>query len=267
MSLDAGNALSEGFERITTQAALVLVGLYTIASVLQTAATQDIVREFIEWLREWGRDELTAEEYRDLVDATDPTLNDLPLALGLDLVPAIVLLFVAIVASVAIVAVAIDAFARGADSVDDVDATGVLWHTLNLLVGGLVYGLLVALGIAFFFIPGLILFVLFVYFPVAVVVDDENFVSALGTSVNTVTDNLGGTLLLVLVVIAVGIGIGIASTVVSVALPGTIADVVGAAFSAASALFGFAVITRGYVGAHATETTGDTAPGTDAANP
>jgi len=52
MSLEVGNAVSEAFERITTQAALVLLGLYTLTSVLQTAATQDIVREFIEALRD-----------------------------------------------------------------------------------------------------------------------------------------------------------------------------------------------------------------------
>ncbi|AGN02701.1 hypothetical protein L593_13810 [Salinarchaeum sp. Harcht-Bsk1] len=253
MSLEVGDAVSEAFDRITTQAALVLIGLYTITSVLQSAASQDVLREFVESIRDWGRDELTAEEYQELVDSTDPVLNDLPLALGLDLVPAIALWFVALVAGVAIVAVAIDAFAYGANTIDDLDTSRLLWRTLNILVGGLVFGILLFVGFAFLIIPGLIVFVLFVYFPVAVVVDDTNFVSALGNSLNTVTDNAGQTLLLIAVAIGVGIGIGIASSIVTFALPGTIAGIVNAAFSATSALFVLAILTRGYVAANAPE--------------
>src|SRR6056297_1365277 len=201
MSLEVGDAVSEAFDRITTQVAVVLIGLYTITSVLQTAATQDMIRVVIESIRDWGQDELTAEEYRELVDATDPALNDLPLALGLDLVPAIALWLVALVVGVAIVALAIDAFAFGANSVGELDTGGVLWHTLNILVGGFVFAVLLFLGFAFFIIPGLIVFVLFVYFPVAVVVDDANFVSALGSSLNTVRDNIVQSLLLIAVAI------------------------------------------------------------------
>jgi len=168
-------------------------------------------------------------------------------------VPAIVLWLVALAGGVVIVAVAIDAFAFGANTVGDLDGDGAFWHALNIFVGGFVIGILVFVGFALFIVPGLILLVLFVYFPVAVVVDDATFVGALGNSISTVTDNLLPTLLLIAVAIGVGIGIGIASSIVTFALPGAIAAIVGAAFSATSALFVLAILTRGYIAANAPE--------------
>lgn len=251
MSLDAGEALSEAIDRITTRAALFVIGLYAVASILQTAAMQDIVREVIEELREFVREEESAEAYRDFVDATDPLLNDLPLALGLDLVPAIALLVVALIAATAVVALAIDAFARGASSVGDLDTSRLFWNTLNLVVGGILFAIMLFVGFAFFFFPGLVVFVLFLYFPVAVVVvEEENCFSALGSSAGTVTDNFLHTLLLLLLLFVVGLVVGSISWAVSLALTGVLGGVLSAVVSAAGTMLSVALLTMAYVDAN-----------------
>lgn len=250
MGFDAGSAFSEAFERITTQVAVLVVGLYAVASIVQTAAIQDIVREVIEAIREVAQDELDPEEYQEFLDATDSALEELPLALGLELVPAILLLLVATFAGTAVVALAIDAFARRATDVDELDTSRLLWNTVHILVGGIAYFLLVTIGSLFFFIPGLVVFVLFVFYPVAIVVEETNFVSAFGRSLDTVTDNVGHTLLVVLLAIVVGVAGGVLSTVATAAVGGAVGGVISTTINAAATMVVLAMLTRAYVAAN-----------------
>ncbi|GAB3681330.1 hypothetical protein GCM10028857_05380 [Salinarchaeum chitinilyticum] len=249
MSVDAGNALSEAVDRITTQAALLVIGLYAVASIVQTAALQDLIRLAIEELRELVREEQSAEDYQEFVDQTDPLLNDLPLALGLDLVPALLLLFAALIGATVVTALAIDAFAREASSVGDLDTSRLVWNTINLLVGGIFFVIMLLIGFSFFFVPGLVVFFLFLFFPIAVVVEEENFFSAFGSSIDTVTDNFLQTLLLVLLLIVVGLVMGAISAVVSFVLTGAAGGIVSATLSAVGSMFTLAMLTRAYVGA------------------
>lgn len=248
MSLDVGNAFSEAIDRVSTQAAALLIAIYTVTSTIQTAATQDIMRELILELREWAQDELSPEEYQEFLDATEPALNDLHLELGLDLVPAIALFFVAAIAGVVVVTIAIDAFASGASSIGDIDTSGVFWHTLNVIVGGIVFVVLFWIGLSFFVLPGLVVLFLFVFFPIAVVVDDDNFFSAFGSSIETTTDNVGQTLLLLVVLFVVGFLAAIGSSLLTTVLPGTIGALVGVVVTAVISLFLVAILTRAYVG-------------------
>lgn len=250
MQFDAGSAFSEGWDRITTQVAILLVGLYAAASIVQTAAIQDITREGILELREFMQDELSAEEYQDFVDETEPIVNDLPLALGLDLVPALVLLLVALLASTAVVALAIDAFARRAADVDELDTSGLVLHTLNIFVGGIVYFVLIMIGFALLFVPGIVVLVIFAFYPAAIVVEDENFVSAFGSSFGTVTDNVGHTLLLLLLAIVISVAGSVLSTVATALLSGTIGAIVSTTVTAAVTILIVAMLTRAYVAAH-----------------
>lgn len=270
MGFDAGSAFSEAWERVTTQVAAVVIGLYAVATIVQTAALQDVVREVVEEVREIARDELEPQEYQDFVEETDTILEGLHLALGLELLPAIALLLVATFAGTAVVALAIDAFARGATSVDDLDTSRLLWHTLNIFVGGIAFFVLLMVGFGLFFLPGLIVLVLFAFFPVAVVVEDTNFVSAFGSSIGTVTDNVGPTLLLLLLAFVVGVAGTVLSTVVTVAMSGTIAGIVSTTISAAATILILAMLTRAYVAAHSDATNADaTEPdaGADVADP
>lgn len=261
MGFDAGNALSEAIDRITTQAALVVIGLYAVASIVQTAALQDIVREAIEELREIVREEWTAEDYQEFVDQTDPLLNDLPLALGLDLVPALLVLFAALIVATVVTALAIDAFARGASSVSDLDTSRLVWNTINLVLGGIAFFVMLLIGFGFFFFPGLVVFFLFLFFPIAVVVEEENFFSAFGSSVETVTDNFLHTLLLVLLLIVVGLVMGVVSGLVSFVLTGAVGGIISATVSAVGTMFILAMLTRAYVDAHVEEASANEADG------
>lgn len=251
MGFDAGTAVSEAMDRITTQVALVVMGLYAAASIVQVAAFQDIVRVVIEDLREILREEGTAEEYQEFVDATDPVLNDLPLALGLDLVPALLVIFFALIAATVVVALAIDAFARNASRVGELDASRLVWNTINIVVGGIVYFVLMWIGFGFFVLPGLAVLVLFLFFPIAVVVEEENFFSAFGSSIETVTDNVGQTLLLGLLALVVASVAVTVSWITRLAIPGAVGWIASTAITAVTAIFLVAMLTRAYVAGHA----------------
>jgi len=249
MGFDAGDTLSTAIDRITTQVALLVIGLYAAASIVQTAALQDVVRVLIDELREIVREESTAEEYQDFVEATDPILNDLPLALGLDLVPALLLIFAAMIAGTVVIALAIGAFARGASSVGDIDASRLLWNTINIAVGGIAFFIMLLIGFGFFFIPGLVVFFLFLFFPIAIVVEEENCFSAFGSSVEMVTDNFLSTFVLVLLVIVVSAVVGAISWVLTFALSGAAGAVVSTVINAIGTMLVLAMLTAAYVGA------------------
>jgi hypothetical protein len=87
----------------------------------------------------------------------------------------------------------------------------------NLFVGGLVTMLLVTIGFALLFVPGLFLLVSFVFMPMYVAVEDDDFVTALRRSWVLARGDRWSILGLVLAVVAIGGAAGVAFGVANVA--------------------------------------------------
>lgn len=83
----------------------------------------------------------------------------------------------------------------------------LLWATLNLVVGGVAFGLIVLAGSLLLVIPGIVAYVGLVFMTMYIAVEDENFVTAIRESWRLVRPNFLSVFGLLLVTV-VGIGIG-----------------------------------------------------------
>jgi hypothetical protein len=254
MTFTVEDAFSEAVERLTTQAAAVLATAMVLFGLLQTAAGQDIYEGVVERIldaladaefrSELGPEELDALE--TVETELEASISELPLALGLDPGLAVVVWLVAWVLGLVVTVIALDAFGNGRDTLSGIDTGNVGWHVLNLFLGTVVFGILFLVGLVLFVLPGLILFVFLLFFPAAIVLDDESFFGAFSSSATVVKENVLATLGVILVSIAVFIALGIAGTVVSGLLPAVPATVATELFSAVATLFGLALIARAY---------------------
>lgn len=94
---------------------------------------------------------------------------------------------------------------------------GLVWAIPNLFVGGLVTMILVTIGFALLFVPGIFLLVSFVFMPMYVAVEGDDFVTALRRSWALARGDRWSILGLVLVVVAIGGAAGAVFGAVNVA--------------------------------------------------
>jgi hypothetical protein len=255
MTFAIDEVFSEAVERLTTQAAAVLATATVLFSLLRTAAGQDIYRGIAERIldaladaefrSELGPEELDAVE--TVETELEASISDLPLALGVDPGLAAVVWLVAWVLGLVVTVIALDAFGNSRDTISGIDIGNLGWHVLNMILGTVVFGILFVVGLVLFVLPGLILFVFLLFFPAAIVLDDDSFFEAFSSSAAVVRENFLATLGVILVSIIAFIAFGIAGTVVSVVLPAIPGTVASELFSAAATLFMLALIARGYV--------------------
>ncbi|GBE01293.1 hypothetical protein BMS3Bbin06_01585 [bacterium BMS3Bbin06] len=82
----------------------------------------------------------------------------------------------------------------------------------SLIATGFIYGLLVTLGMALFFIPGLIVAYIFMFSFVIIILSDAGAIGALRGSFNTVKGNFGPSLALFASLLGMGLLVGIVNT-------------------------------------------------------
>lgn len=254
MTFNVGDAISEAIERLTTSAAAVLIVGLTVVGVAQTAALQTILRGFLEWVIEQLNDpeltrELSASEIETAEEQLNAYIDGLPLALDVSPAVAALLWLIAFVAALAIVAIAIDAFANERDGLDELETGGVGRKTLHLLLGWIAFTVLFAIGLGLFVVPGLLVALFLVYFAVAIVVDDESFVSAFGSSYDVVRSNPVGTLAIVLLCLGTFVAVWVVRGILAGGVSSAAGAVVAELITAVGQVFVLALVTRAYVGA------------------
>lgn len=86
---------------------------------------------------------------------------------------------------------------------------------LSALIGaGIIFGVLVTMGMAFLFIPGLVVAFLFMFTFVAIMEDDEGAIGGLKRSFSLVKDNFGASLSVFIVLIGIGLLVGIVNAII-----------------------------------------------------
>ena len=255
MSFKTGTVLQEGIERLTTAAGAILLGALTVIGVLQTAAWQDIVAGILEQVQTeladperragWTQESIeTADEINAMIDGY---IADLPLALGLNPILAVGLLFVTYILFLVAWAVVLDTFGHRRDSLSGLETERLGWKTLNLFVGSIVFAIIVFIGSLLLLLPGLIFAVLLFFFPAAVVMDDENFFSAFSSSFGVVKSNFLGAIALFIVSIVAMVVVTLLGSVVGAVLPAEAGAVVEELLMAAGLAFTSALVVLAYV--------------------
>jgi len=227
VSLNIGSSLTGGLRRVATRnGALILLAYAAIGLVWQVALYSLLATQL-------PRDATTGATTLPSVDAPFPVV-----AL------ATVLAFVAL-QYLTIVAVRVFVSGNSRSIPGEYYRRNAVGAFVNAIIGGLVYGILVAIGTVLLIVPGIIAYVAFCFTIFYVIVDDENFVAALRDSWRLTRGNwLRLFVVLFILFIAVGVGGGIVSVVAAVVV-GAVAGPSAATVASGVLALPFSILTLG----------------------
>jgi hypothetical protein len=241
--MDVEKSLRTGFGRTKERSGLLLIAVFFVIQLVSTVASQSSTArtlEQVDQLPPFMRNTLFQEAMQP-----GPLALDLPGSL-------ITLLSLATtVLSIAAVIVAYRVFASDArESIpEEAYRRNIGMATLNGLVAGFVFGILVAIGILLLVIPGIYLITALVFFLLFVALEDENFLESLSSSWELTKGRRMSVFLLLVAVlvvqIVVGIIGGIGGAIAGFAVP-QLGAIVNVAVGAALAVYSLAVLTDAY---------------------
>ena len=235
MSLDLGEALKEGIDRTFTRNGGILASLFFIATLVTSIASQSMLKAV----------ELPPELQQEGTEMAAPLAMGGPLALHGVLIAA-----GAIASSIISIAAIRTLTSDETETVPTEYFTrNVGWVLLNMIVGGLVFGLAVLTGLALLIVPGIFIMVSLLFWNIHVAKHDTNFVEAFKESWSMTEGsrfNVFGLWLLIGVVsFAAGFAGGLVAGPLSLVSP--IASEAGnMAVSALTAVFGVATLSQAY---------------------
>lgn len=166
MELDIFEALSDGFERTIQKNGLMLAGLYFVLGLITTSSSQTVI-----------------SEYANLAATAAPSTTG-TLALPIPGAAAAVLMITSYLLSILLSIVAIRTLVSDATETipSEFYSRNMPMAALNIIIGGLAYGLIVVAGLIALIIPGIFLLVALYFWNVFVAVEDDNFIDALKNS-------------------------------------------------------------------------------------
>ena len=238
--IDIERALRTGFERTKRRVGLLLVAVFFVVQLISTIASQSSAARAME--RMGGMEELP------------PLLQDTvfqgamePGPLAFDLPQALITLMslATTVGGLVVGIVAYRAFAADAREKIPEEAykRNIGMATLNSVVAGFVFSVLVVVGFLFLIIPG-------IYFLIFIALEDDNFLESLSSSWELTKRRRMSVFLLLVALLVVQVAVGVvgfvASSVASAVLP-QLGAVVDVAVGAALAVYSLAVLTDAYL--------------------
>jgi hypothetical protein len=165
MPINTTNILKEGYSRSIEQNGLLLMGIIFVISVLNGLVGISITR----WM--------TGQQLAGGAVQTNPT----------SLLPPVLGGLVAFVLSIALLVVSIGAIrVFVSDETEHLPreyfSRNIVWAAINFVIGGIIFGIIVALGFVVLIVPGIFLLVALAFWTVYVAVEDQNFIKAFRSS-------------------------------------------------------------------------------------
>jgi hypothetical protein len=240
MTLDVSRSWRRGFERAAARNGLVLILLFALLGILGQAIGAGV------------SDQLMGSLEGDLTGAgVNPNVPSHPLALDVSPVVLGVLSIILALAQLVLMVVAIRLFLSEEMRSFEMEryTDGLLLPVANLLVGGIVFSFIVSIGLAFFVLPGLFLFVSLLYFAVVVVDEDSNFIEGFSDSWRLTSGNRLRVFGLVAGIVIIGLVVSALSALLTFATSGIIAVVVAVVqqlFASFITVFGIASVVESY---------------------
>lgn len=243
--MDIEGALKTGIERTKAKNGLILVGVFFVISLVSTIASQT----------------RTAQMFRNFQDM--PFFSDMgpgqgfadpgSLPLAFESLPSSLVSLMTLGATIAGIVAAIVAFrVFASDARDEIPGesySNLLMPTINAFIGGIVFGIIVAIGFVLLVIPGIYLLVSLAFFMIFIALEDKSFIEALRSSWGLTKGRRLSVFLLFVAIFVVAIVVSIvgaiAGGVVGAASP-QLGAVINTAFSAALNVFALAVLVNAY---------------------
>jgi len=249
MALDIGDALRDGAGRLQGRNGLLLTAIFAAFGVVNAVVQQSLSRaQFEQFAASGALDELLADSPVSAAEIEEAVVGSTPLA-ALDSLSVLALVGIALVLAVVaetLRVVAVRTFAsEETGALPEGTFRNLAWTVLNGIVGGVVVGILVAVGLVLLILPGLFLAVALFFVRQEIAIEDRNAVEAISESWSlTAGDRIevfGLLVFLFVLGIAVTFAIGLVTPTGSAA--GAVVDVLAGAVVLA---YGVAVATRAY---------------------
>lgn len=268
MSLDIGEAFSDGASRTFARNGLLLAAVFAVVTLLFGVFVQTLsvglLEAMLESFQGLSPEELNVsqQEYETLISDLQTQIEMVressPLALGLPPGVAAGVLLILSLFSEAVSIVAVRTFAIDGDEAisRDLVTDNILLATLNGFVGSIVVWGLIIVGLVLFLLPGVFVAVVFLFMRQRIALEDENFIEGMAESWRLTKGHRIEVFALGLLVVIVSLVDDLVSSVLSLVSP-LASAVVTAAVSGVILAFGAAVVTRGYVQLEAGETETD----------
>lgn len=243
MSVDIGEAIQEGGNRTIARNGLYFVAIVWVLSVLNGFFTNTITRQMMQDFPGSGPGGAPFGQ-----PAVGPSLGISPGVAGL-------LSLVVGLVSLVVTAAAVRTFVTPeTETIPGEHFTrNLLWMALNLIVGGIVFGIALFFGFLLLIVPGLFLLVSLYFWNVYVIVDDENFFEGFSNSWALTKGNRITLFFLGVVVVIVAVVIGAVFGIVGAFLPGVVELAVAQIGSAFAGVFALATTARTFVQLRADE--------------
>lgn len=232
MSLEIGDAISSGFEKLTTKAGLTLVGISLVLSLFSTLGSNTAIAAL-----EFG-------------EAAGPGMGQDPtLVLPIGLAGGAILALIGAIAGLVLTLIIIRTMAHPVSELDSLPhgVTDSLFKgTIFLFVTLFITGLATAIGFIFLIIPGIFLAVSFAFAQVFVAVEDKGPLQAISASWELSKGNRLSIFLLLLVIVGISIVVGLVTAIPSFVSP-IVGTLVSLLISPFINVFTTAVIVDGYL--------------------
>ena len=251
MALDIGDAVRTGVNRTIARNGLLFVAVFFVLGAVNVLTTASMMRGFIPQQGFGGMG--PTGPMGQMGPAAGPSLGLSPAVAGL------VGLIVGI-ASVFVTIAAIRTFVSDeTEAIPEEHFThNALWAFLNVVVGGIVFGIIVAIGLILLIIPGLFLLVSLFFWNVFVVVEDRNFIDGFRESWSLTDGHRLRLFLLGVVVVVVTVVVGAIFGIPAV-IGGYVGMIVTQVGSALTTVFSVATVAAAYNQLTAGEAVGEVA--------
>ncbi|AZH25371.1 hypothetical protein [Haloplanus aerogenes] len=242
MSLDIPAVLEDGFSRLLTRVAGLLLVAYLVVGVISTVTAQTLSLAVFDAFRS----SLPSDA---ATTPTTPGMGGNALALDVGLPVAIALFLAQIVLAQIVGIVGIRTFVSEARrSFPTGVARNLPWVVLNALVAGFIVNVLIGIGTILLVIPGIYLAVALYFVQFEVIVEERNAIDALRTGWELTKGERLGVFLLLLVIFAIGIATAVPSIVLGfVGAPTVVVVLVSVVVGAVAGVIGVAIGARAYV--------------------
>ena len=255
MTLDIGRAVETGFSRLTARNGLLLVVAFLLVGAVSAVGQQSLnVAAFEALVRAaesagTGPDApFTPEQLAQFREQLATQRAASPLAVDVPAVAALAAVFVFALVAEAVTMVAVRTFGTpGTDSLPAGATDRLVSATLNGFVGGIVVAVLATIGLFLFVVPGIFLYVAFVFLRQEIALEDRNFVDALAESWELTKGDRFQVFGLVVVLVVVALGAVVPSALGStLGLPSIVGTAIALVLSPLVTVFGVAATTDAY---------------------
>lgn len=236
MSVDIGQLVQEGVQRTLARNGLIFVAITWVLSLLNALFGNAVARNAVDQMPRQIR---STGGFGGA--SVGPTFGLSPAVAGL-------LSMVVGILSLVVVAAALRTFVTSEQETipSEYFRRNLGWMLVNLIIGGIVFGIAVGIGFVLLVIPGIFLMVSLFFWHISVVVEDENFIEGFQDSWALTRGNRLMLFLLGVVVMIVNIVIGIIFGIPQSIVGGGVGLAIGQIGSAFGSVFLLAVAARTY---------------------